>query len=296
MELIELGINHEQQHQELLLTDILSLFANEPLKPAYVEADPGVRTIAASKLEFLSFAGGIFEVGHQGKGFAYDNESPRHQQLVRPFKLANRLVSNAEWIEFIADGGYEAPTLWLADGWNIVKTQGWQGPLYWEEADGGYMQMSLRGFRPVDPAAPVCHVSFYEADAFARWAGLRLPSEFEWEVAARDLPATGRTLGAGHLRPMPAESGPGLKQMLATSGSGREAPICPIRASRQHPEPWANITASSCAISSCSKAAPAPRLTAMCARPTAISSIHINAGSSWDCGSPVRHDGRRARP
>jgi ergothioneine biosynthesis protein EgtB len=212
-ELIELGINHEQQHQELLLTDILSLFATEPLKPAYVEADPGVREAVATKLEFLAFAGGIFEVGHQGKGFAYDNESPRHEQLVRPFKLANRLVTNAEWIEFIEDGGYSAPTLWLADGWNRVKAQGWQAPLYWEEVDGGYMQMSLRGFRPVDLAAPVCHVSFYEADAFARWSGLRLPTEFEWEVAASDLPVAGRTLGARHLRPMPAESGAGLKQM-----------------------------------------------------------------------------------
>ena len=214
VELIELGINHEQQHQELLLTDILSLFASEPLKPAYVEADPGVREAAATKLEFLSLAGGIFEVGHQGNGFAYDNEGPRHQQLVRPFKLANRLVTNAEWIEFIEDGGYAAPTLWLADGWNIVKAQGWKAPLYWEQADGGYMQMSLRGFRPVDSAAPVCHVSFYEADAFARWAGLRLPTEFGWEVAASDFAVTGRTLGAGHLRPMPAEGGAGLKQMF----------------------------------------------------------------------------------
>jgi ergothioneine biosynthesis protein EgtB len=214
VDLIELGINHEQQHQELLLTDILSLFASEPLKPAYVEADPGVRSAAATKLEVLSFAGGIFEVGHQGEGFAYDNESPRHQQLVRPFKLANRLVTNAEWIEFIEDGGYEAPTLWLADGWNTVKAQRWQAPLYWEEADGGYMQMSLRGFRPVDLAAPVCHVSFYEADAFARWSGMRLPTEFEWEVASSDFAVTGRTLGAGHLRPMPAEGGAGLKQMF----------------------------------------------------------------------------------
>ncbi len=213
-ELIELGINHEQQHQELLLTDILSLFAAEPLKPAYREADPGVGGSAAAPLAWIGFDGGIFEVGHDGQGFAYDNEGPRHEELIRPFKLADRCVTNAEWAEFIKDGGYATPTLWLADGWNTVNSQDWNGPLYVEQADGGMMQMSLKGFRPVDPAAPVTHVSYYEADAFARWAGYRLPTEFEWEVAASSVPVEGRTLGAGHLRPMPAEPGSGLKQMF----------------------------------------------------------------------------------
>ena len=195
-ELIELGINHEQQHQELLLTDILSLFGAEPLKPAYADAGPGVATREAAPVKWVSFDGGIFEIGHDGDGFAYDNEGPRHEELVRPFKLADRCVTNSEWIAFIEDGGYETPTLWLADGWATVKTQDWSAPLYWEKADGGYMQMSLRGFRPVDPAAPVCHVSYYEADAFARWSGHRLPTEFEWEVAAGGLPLDGRMLGA----------------------------------------------------------------------------------------------------
>jgi ergothioneine biosynthesis protein EgtB len=213
LELIELGINHEQQHQELLLTDILSLFASEPLKPAYARANPGVAVVDTAPLLWVSFDGGISAVGHDGEGFAYDNEGPRHDELVRPFKLANRCVTNSEWIAFILDGGYSTPTLWLADGWATVKTQGWTAPLYWEEADGGFMQMSLLGFRPLDPAAPVCHVSYYEADAFARWAGYRLPSEFEWEVAASGLPVKGRTLAAGHLRPMRADAGPGLKQM-----------------------------------------------------------------------------------
>ncbi len=213
-ELIELGINHEQQHQELLLTDILSLFGAEPLKPAYADAGPGVATREAAPVKWVSFDGGIFEVGHDGDGFAYDNEGPRHEELVRPFKLADRCVTNSEWIAFIEDGGYETPTLWLADGWATVKTQDWSAPLYWEEADGGYMQMSLRGFRPVDPAAPVCHVSYYEADAFARWSGHRLPTEFEWEVAAGGLPLDGRMLGAGALRPLGAAAkGNGLKQM-----------------------------------------------------------------------------------
>jgi len=134
--------------------------------------------------------------------------------LIRPFALASRCVTNAEWIEFIKDGGYATPTLWLADGWNMVKSEGWSAPGYFEEADGGYMQMSLLGFRPLDPAAPVVHVSYYEADAFARWAGYRLPSEFEWEVASASVPLEGHTLGAGHLRPMPAAAGRGLKQMF----------------------------------------------------------------------------------
>jgi ergothioneine biosynthesis protein EgtB len=210
--LVELGINHEQQHQELLLTDILALFAAEPLKPAYREARPGVTTSEAPPLSFVSFDGGIFEVGHDGSGFAYDNEGPRHEELIRAFKLATRCVTNAEWIEFIEDGGYATPTLWLADGWNTV--QDWHGPLYFEKAEGGYMQMSLLGLRPVDLASPVTHVSYYEADAFARWAGYRLPTEFEWEVAASSVTLQGRTLDQGHLRAMAAKAGATLQQMF----------------------------------------------------------------------------------
>jgi len=212
--IVELGINHEQQHQELLLTDILSLFAAEPLKPAYRTDAPGTATQSIAPLAFTAFDGGLHDVGHDGAGFAYDNEGPRHQQLIRPFKLANRCVTNAEWIAFIEDGGYRTATLWLADGWTAINTEDWDGPLYFEQADGGYLQMSLLGLRPVDPAAPVTHVNYFEADAFARWAGYRLPSEFEWEHASAALSETGRNLGADHLRPMAAEGDAGLEQMF----------------------------------------------------------------------------------
>ncbi len=198
---IELGINHEQQHQELLLTDILSLFAAEPLKPACREAKPEP-PFETAPLSFTSLEGGIYEVGHEGKGFSYDNEGPRHEALLRPFRIANRCVTNAEWIEFIEDGGCETANLWLADGWNTIQSEAWRGPRYFDKTDAGFTQMSLLGDRTMDPGAPVTHVSFFEADAFARWAGYRLPSEFEWEVASSNVPVSGRMLGGGHLRPI----------------------------------------------------------------------------------------------
>ena len=203
--LIEIGINHEQQHQELLLTDILSLFASNPLRPSYARPAPADAGIAADPVSWIAYEGGIRAVGHEGDGFSWDNESPRHSVLIHPFGLADRLVTNAEWQEFIRDGGYRTASLWLADGWALVNREQWQGPLYWEERDDGLMQMTLHGLQPVEPAAPVCNVSYYEADAFARWAGKRLPTEFEWEIAAAGLPITGNTLGSRALRPLPAE-------------------------------------------------------------------------------------------
>lgn len=187
--LVEIGINHEQQHQELLLTDILALFAANPLRPAYqsgssVNGDGG----SPDPLNWIEFEGGILPIGSGGEGFAWDNESPKHDALVHPFKLADRLVTNAEWLEFIADGGYTTPSLWLADGWATVNREGWDSPLYWEQTGGWWSQMSLQGLLPVVPAEPVVHVSYYEADAFARWAGKRLPTEFEWEVVGRAYP------------------------------------------------------------------------------------------------------------
>ena len=182
-ELVEIGIHHEQQHQELLLTDILSLFASQPLLPIYAEG-PARADADDAPLTFTAYDGGIHEIGHAGDGFSFDNEGPRHRALLQPFALADRLVTNGEWLAFMRDGGYRTAALWLADGWSTVKTQGWQAPLYWEDRGDGLLQMSLHGLRPVDLAAPVDHVSFYEADAYARWAGHRLPTEFEWEHAA----------------------------------------------------------------------------------------------------------------
>jgi ergothioneine biosynthesis protein EgtB len=207
--LIEIGINHEQQHQELLLTDILALFARNPLRPVYRERAEAPAAREPDPVRWLSFPGGIRSVGHEGDGCAWDNESPRHSVLLQPFKLADRLVTNSEWLEFVADGGYDEPLLWLSDGWATVKREGWRAPLYWEERDGAWLQMSLEGLHPPEPAAPVSHVSYYEADAFARWTGKRLPTEFEWEFAAAGLPATGNTLGMRKLRPLPPQPGSG---------------------------------------------------------------------------------------
>ena len=207
--LIEIGIHHEQQHQELLLTDILTLFANQPLRPAYA-AVPAPTRLPPSPLTFTAYDGGIHEVGHAGRGFAFDNEGPRHRALLQPFALADRLVTNADWLDFMRDGGYRNAAVWLADGWAVVKARGWDAPLYWEERDGAWWQMGLHGLRPVQLAAPVDHVSFYEADAYARWAGHRLPTEFEWEHAAlADADPTERPR-----RLAPEAAQPGDRQMF----------------------------------------------------------------------------------
>jgi ergothioneine biosynthesis protein EgtB len=205
---IEVGINHEQQHQELMLTDILALFAANPLRPAYRAPRPRTDQGEPETMRWIEYSGGINEIGHGGEGFAWDNEAPRHSELIRPFRLADRLVANAEWLAFIEDGGYRFYAHWLADGWEIVNREGWRAPLYWEERDGQWLAMSLEGMRPIDRAAPVAHVSYYEADAFARWAGHRLPTEFEWEVAATGVETTGNTLASGALRPLPAAPRP----------------------------------------------------------------------------------------
>ncbi len=218
--LLELGLHHEMQHQELLLTDILHLLAQNPLAPAYREAAPVVPAQAAPQvapLRWCDYDGGVVAIGHDGEGFAFDCEGPRHRTLLQPFALAARLVTNADWLAFMADGGYAKPGLWLSDGWARCQAEGWQAPLYWQpldgdNPDGGWASMSLEGLQPVDPAAPVCHVSLYEADAFARWAGARLPTEAELEAALEaSVPESGSLAGnllsSGALRPLPAVAG-----------------------------------------------------------------------------------------
>ena len=180
--LVELGLHHEQQHQELLLTDMLHAFAQNPLAPA-VLPDWQEPAGAAGPTCFVTFAGGIRRIGWQGEGFCFDNETPAHDALLPDYALASRLVRNAAWLDFMRDGGYRTPTLWMSDGWAQVQAQGWSAPLYWQERDGTWWQMGLGGAAPVDPENPVRHISWYEADAFARWAGARLPTEQEWEAA-----------------------------------------------------------------------------------------------------------------
>lgn len=209
---IELGANHEEQHQELLLTDILSAFFTNPLRPKYKAPENRQATAESGQqreacpLNFAELEGGLHEVGHSGQGFCFDNELTRHRVWLEPFKLANRLVTCWEYAQFIADGGYRKPELWLSAGWATVKEQGWQAPLYWTQTDGAWSVFTLRGELPLKEleSAPVSQVSFYEADAFARWAGYRLPTEFEWEVAAEGQPVEGNLLDAGLLMPAPA--------------------------------------------------------------------------------------------
>jgi len=208
---LELGLQHEQQHQELLLTDLLHLFSLNPLQPVFRTVPPPAPTAVAAPLRFVAGREGLVDIGHVGTGFAFDNETPRHRSLLHPHALAQRPVTNGEYLEFIRDGGYRKPELWLSEGWKTVCECGWRRPLYWSEDEAS--QFTLGGRLPLELQAPVCHVSFYEADAYARWAGLRLPTEMEWESAAAALPVAGRFADRGLLRPQPAGAGPGLQQI-----------------------------------------------------------------------------------
>jgi len=223
---IELGINHEEQHQELLLTDILHAFFTNPLRPVYRDQlpeeeipHPKSRKPAQGRqaLGFQAFEGGLVEIGYDGPGFCFDNEQPRHRVWLEPYSLAQRLVTCGEFAEFMADGGYRRPEFWLSDGWLAVQRNGWRAPLYWTTENGDSSVFTLRGLQPLAQveSAPVSQVSYFEADAYARWAGRRLPTEFEWEAAAKDQPVAGNLLDSGMLRPGSVrEKGEALAQPL----------------------------------------------------------------------------------
>ena len=215
VQLITLGIHHEQQHQELIITDVKNGLWTNPLRPAYRDQPlPRPASGSVPSLQWQSFAGGVYSVGFEGSGFAFDNEGPPHKVYLEPFRLASRLVTNAEYLEFMRQGGYSTPTLWLSDGWDILRANQWTSPLYWEQRDGEWWNYSIEGMQPLKLDEPVCHISFYEADAFARWSGGRLPTEFEWETAARSVGFAGNFQDSGVLHPQPASGDAPLAQMF----------------------------------------------------------------------------------
>jgi ergothioneine biosynthesis protein EgtB len=237
--LIELGLHHEQQHQELLLTDIKHILGNNPLVPAYAEGRLSSQEAASVPLRWINVQGGEAGeagVGHDGSGFCFDNELPRHRVRMNEFLLANRLVTNAEYLEFIDDGGYANPLLWLADGWTAVQQEGWQAPLYWRKADGTWRYFTLAGEAPLAPAEPACHVSYFEADAFATWAGRRLPSEEEWEHAAGTAGLQpGNYLESGRFHPQAVQTGEGILQLGGDAWEWTQSAYRPYPGFR----PWA---------------------------------------------------------
>ncbi len=246
LDVVELGINHEQQHQELIVTDIKHALWSNPLRPAYLSddrvaqvSDPGTRVEDPRHTNWCEFAGGEYEVGHADEGFAFDNESPRHRVYLDPFRLASRLVTNAEYLEFINGGGYRQPELWLSDAWDHLSAAGWQAPLYWEQRDNVWLAFTCAGMQPVAPDEPVCHISFYEADAFARWAGARLPREEEWEVAAESSVVSRQspeqTLRKGTALAVP--NGRREVRALAPEGLGPELQPNLLDTGRFHPTP-----------------------------------------------------------
>jgi ergothioneine biosynthesis protein EgtB len=206
VDLVTLGLHHEQQHQELLLTDIKHILALNPIHPVYRDDLQDNLKFNDSTFEWLEYPGGLYSIGHTGSEFAFDNESPRHQVYLPDYQIGNRLVTNGEYLEFIQAGGYKEAKYWLAEGWATVQTQRWQAPLYWESIDLQWWVMTLGGLRQLKIQEPVCHVSFYEADAYATWKGKRLPTEAEWEIATVNLPQVGNFLDRDRLHPLPVDN------------------------------------------------------------------------------------------
>jgi ergothioneine biosynthesis protein EgtB len=234
--LIELGLHHEQQHQELILMDIKHVLSCNPLFPAYQPPLPYVAGTAPASAEWIEFSGGLDAVGHRGSGFAFDNETPRHRVWLDPFRLTARPVACGDYLAFIADGGYRRSEFWLSDGWATVQQEGWEAPLYWRRDGRDWAVFTLSGEQPLRPDEPVCHVSFYEADAFAKWAGKRLPTETEWEIAGRDAPLAGNLADAGRYHPAgDRDAGPGLRQMIGDVWEWTASPYIPYPRFRAAP-------------------------------------------------------------
>jgi ergothioneine biosynthesis protein EgtB len=285
--LLTLGLHHEQQHQELLLTDIKHVFSVNPLLPAYLE-----RTItrggSVPPQKWIAFGEGVYEIGHSGQEFCFDNEEPRHREFLEAFTLSSRLVTNGEYLEFMHDGGYERPEFWLSAGWSTVQQHNWQAPFYWEKRGETWQMFTLSGLREVAPDEPVCHVSLFEADAYARWAGARLPSEAEWEVAgAQSIQSRTRIEGNfaenGAFHPVPLQNNSDdstLAQLFGDVWEWTRSQYVPTPAMLQRRARSANITASSCATNSCCAAAHALPVHPTSARPIATSFRRMHAGSS----------------
>jgi ergothioneine biosynthesis protein EgtB len=218
--IITLGLHHEQQHQELLLTDIKHVLAQNPLHPVFAQSAPQPDDDTVAPQRFVEFDEAITHIGHEGTGFSYDNEGPRHRALVLPFSLSNRLITNGEYLEFMAAGAYTRPELWLSLGWTTVNEQRWRAPLYWIERDGGWWNFTLSGLRPVEESEPVTHVSYFEADAYANWAGARLPTEFEWERAAAGSPIAGNFVDEELFHPSPVNGDGSPSSRGSTGDSG----------------------------------------------------------------------------
>jgi len=223
----QLGLNHEQQHQELLLMDIKHIFGSNPLRPVYQAAVTDSPNRAAP-LEWIETGEGLQEIGAEGSGFCYDNEMPRHREFLETFRLASRPVTNGEYLEFLRDGGYQNPLLWLSDAWDLLQAEKWEAPLYWERRGDRWWQMTLSGMKEVNPNEPICHVSYYEAEAFAHWSGKRLPTEAEWETVARHAEISGNFLENGVFHPKSAVgAGSGPSQMFGDVWEWTRSPYAP---------------------------------------------------------------------
>ena len=284
---VEWGIHHEQQHQELILTDVKHMLSLNPLQPAY-RRGRRLEQVEAAPLEWIEFDEGLYEIGHAGEGFAYDNEQPRHRTFLESFRLAHRPVTNGEFLAFIDDRATGAPELWLSEGWQTAQDQRWRQPLYWFGRGDERREFTLAGPWKLDAAAPASHLSYYEADAFARWAGARLPTEAEWEVAAQSIvdhpsTVTGRFVdtlladgSAIHPQPAAVAVGTDHRRCSATCGNGPPAPTRPTRATSPQAALWASTTANSCATSTCCAAALAPRPRVTSERHIATSSLRTH--------------------